>query len=258
MKKFIVISAILLLGLELYSQTKCPRGEIDCQGRCGRFIDENNDSYCDLSEQSDEVSKKVKAYLDSIAKAENVVIFITRPDTVISNKKDKRKDVEGLGNISNKDNKEERSSFCEHQTLNYGASKPDSVLLLNEANDPLTIETENQIETLTRATSFKPYFLFLISGTILFFYLLTWYLSKKKFITKQLHRQIWNVLLLFTFLVSGLLGLFLVVQINYHFAIPFYRDILYWHVQFGIGMSIICIIHVIWHLNYYAKAFFLK
>lgn len=254
MKKFIVISAILLLGLELYSQTKCPRGEIDCQGHCGRFIDENNDSYCDLSEQSEAGKRKVKAYLDSIAKAENV----TRTDTVIFTKKDKRKDVEGLGNISKKDNKEERSSLCEHQTLKDGAFNPDSVLLLNEATDTITIETENQKETLTRDTSFKPYFLFLISGTILFFYLLTWYLSKRKFITKQLHRQIWNVLLLFTFLVSGLLGLFLVVQINYNFAIPFYRDILYWHVQFGIGMAIICIIHIIWHLNYYAKAFFLK
>ncbi len=251
MKKFILISAILLLGFELYSQTKCNRGEIDCQGHCGRFIDENNDSYCDLSEQSEAVKTKLKAYLDSIAKAED----IARPDTVISSKKDKNTNTKASKTIGNNEHKNTGVSKLER---NDGASKPDSASLKNEDNNSITNEAENPKETLTRDASYKPYFLFLISGTILFFYILTWYLSKRKFISKQLHRQIWNVLLLFTFLVSGLLGLFLVVQINYQFAIPFFRDILYWHVQFGIGMAIICIIHIIWHLNYYAKAFFLK
>lgn len=69
------------------------------------------------------------------------------------------------------------------------------------------------------------------------------------------HRKIWNTLLLVTFLVTGILGLLLVVDINYKLEWKWIRTALYWHVQCGIAMTLIAIFHLIWHLGYYRKLF---
>lgn len=76
-------------------------------------------------------------------------------------------------------------------------------------------------------------------------------LVKRKKLTLLHHRQIWNTFLLLSFLISGLLGLLLVVQLNFGWnqTLPF--DILFWHVEAGIVMFIISIFHILWHWNYY-------
>jgi spermidine synthase len=70
-------------------------------------------------------------------------------------------------------------------------------------------------------------------------------------ISKTTHRKFWNVLLLITFMITGFFGLVMVVKINYKLAIPFFDDLVKYHVDFGIGMVIIGLIHFWWHLNYY-------
>ncbi|MDX9882740.1 MAG: hypothetical protein RBS73_11810 [Prolixibacteraceae bacterium] len=87
------------------------------------------------------------------------------------------------------------------------------------------------------------------------FYAFSSVLSRLGIVSRANHRKFWNVLLLLTFLTAGLLGLLLVVKINYKLEIPFYDQLLKYHVEFGIAMALIGFIHFLWHLNYYLQLF---
>jgi len=82
-------------------------------------------------------------------------------------------------------------------------------------------------------------------------YALTHLLSKKKIITPITHKKIWNILLLITFLISGILGIFLVLKVNLGIVVPLPFNSLYWHVEAGITMALISIFHIIWHWRYF-------
>ncbi|MBR9679415.1 MAG: hypothetical protein GON13_04065 [Nanoarchaeota archaeon] len=73
---------------------------------------------------------------------------------------------------------------------------------------------------------------------------------KIKMVSLPVKRKFWNVLLLVTFLVSAGLGVLLVLNINFGWG-WYVGDLLFWHVNFGIAMTIISIFHVLWHRNYY-------
>jgi hypothetical protein len=85
------------------------------------------------------------------------------------------------------------------------------------------------------------------------FYFITYTLSKKKKIKIIQHRKIWNVILLITFLISGIFGIILAILISYGIRLTFYSDLLFWHVEFGIAMAIISIFHIAWHWKYFKK-----
>jgi hypothetical protein len=70
-------------------------------------------------------------------------------------------------------------------------------------------------------------------------------------ITLRAHRMVWNLLLLITFLISAILGVLLVLKINYGmvFKLPF--NMLYWHVEAGIAMTAISAFHISWHWEYF-------
>ncbi len=82
-------------------------------------------------------------------------------------------------------------------------------------------------------------------------YFTTLLFSRWGIFSRNSHRKFWNVLLLVTFLVSGLLGLLSVVKVNYKLQIPIYDTLMQWHVAFGIGMVFISFFHLSWHLKYY-------
>ncbi len=84
-------------------------------------------------------------------------------------------------------------------------------------------------------------------------YLFTLLLSKLSIIKLVTHRKIWNILLLVTFIITAILGLILAVQVNYKLELPYLKQILTYHVDFGIGMSMITVFHFLWHWNYYRK-----
>ncbi len=100
-----------------------------------------------------------------------------------------------------------------------------------------------------------PYLLFPIVIITLILYLATFSLSKLAVIKTVSHRKIWNVLLLVTFLTTALLGLTLVIQVNYKIKIPFLRQLLTLHVDFGIAMTMIAVFHFLWHWSYYMSLF---
>jgi spermidine synthase len=92
-----------------------------------------------------------------------------------------------------------------------------------------------------------------IPVTIIIFaaYFITWLFSRWEIFSIKSNRKFWNVLLLVTFLVAGLLGILSVVKINYKLVIPGYEKFIQWHVSFGIAMVFISFFHLSWHLKYY-------
>ena len=97
------------------------------------------------------------------------------------------------------------------------------------------------------------YFFIPIALLLVFLYLISLILSKKKKITAVQHRKIWNLPLLITFLVSGILGILLVLKVSFGIEIPSYSTALFFHVEFGIAMTFISIFHILWHWKYFRK-----
>ncbi len=96
-----------------------------------------------------------------------------------------------------------------------------------------------------------PYALIPIGVAIIILYALTFLLYRTGVFSRKIHRQIWNTGLLFTFFITAVLGLLLAVQVNFKLEIPWIKELLVWHVDFGISMSIVAVFHFIWHWNYY-------
>lgn len=101
----------------------------------------------------------------------------------------------------------------------------------------------------------SPYLLLPIIIISLTLYLIGQTLVKLNIISETLYRKIWNTVLLIVFLSTALLGLLLAIQINYKLEWTFVKTVLKWHVDFGIGLSFIAILHALWHIKYYLKIF---
>jgi hypothetical protein len=70
-------------------------------------------------------------------------------------------------------------------------------------------------------------------------------------ISVKTHHRVWNALLLFTFFVSAFLGVLLLLRLNYGIVVMLPMNMLYWHVEAGIAMTVISVFHIFWHLDYF-------
>ncbi len=104
----------------------------------------------------------------------------------------------------------------------------------------------------------KDYKLPFISIVLFLAYGISFVLAKKKKIKLITHRRIWNVLLLFAFLATGLTGLLLILKISHGIIIQLPGNMLFLHVETGIVMAIISIFHILWHFDYYKRIFIKK
>ncbi|MDD2529959.1 MAG: hypothetical protein PHN41_01890 [Bacteroidales bacterium] len=217
-----------IISTTLQAQFTCPRGLINCDGQCGRFVDENGDGICDPSEFTPVETKtsvviekeesKPKAEKKSIQTKDTAISIPIKIDTIHS-------DGDTLIEV------EVEEIIYNTQVLNSDSK-----------------ETKKKVKS-------KPYRLIGISAITLICYVFTMLLVRFKIIRKIIHRKIWNTLLLINFLMSCLLGLLLVVQLNYNILKSIYLTNLKLHVEFGIAMTIIAIIHIFWHLPYFLKLF---
>jgi hypothetical protein len=95
----------------------------------------------------------------------------------------------------------------------------------------------------------------LITIIVLVIYSISLYLSKIKKITLIQHRRFWNFVLLISFLVSCLLGLFLAFSVDHQLSLSWYLPLIWYHVEFGVVMSIVAVFHTLWHIPYYKSCF---
>lgn len=97
------------------------------------------------------------------------------------------------------------------------------------------------------------YYLVPIILIISILYGISYLLSAKHIIKVVVHRRIWNVLLLVSTIISALLGLFLILGIDFGIDISLPLNSLFWHVEAGIAMGLIAVFHIIWHWRYFQK-----
>lgn len=230
MNKIALVSflfVILSLGMPLYAQQDC--GAVDCPGRCGRFVDANGDGFCD------------HGYLSAPAKVEN-----NQPATPSV-----EKDVAAKPEPA----KTNKTKNTQHNTV----AEVDQKEIADTSSEVPAEEIDNATDTTEPADkpvkNKSPYSLILISLITLGLYMVTAILVKTNVMKKITHRRIWNVVLLVTALVSCLLGFFLVIQINYNLKMDWLWTVKYYHVQFGIAMTIVAVIHILWHIPYYKSIF---
>lgn len=217
---FIVVS---MTTFSAYAQ--CPFGEkVNCLGECGRFFDDNGDSYCD----------------NGLVQVETAVAPTETPtETVKEVEAVKAKEVTAEKTIQTPVKNVTEETFATEK--------------LEEEQTVVTQTTTTEEAKPVVNRNKKPYRVVLISIIVLIAYLVTFILVKTNKMKKLTHRKIWNAILLITFLVSCLLGFILALQINYGFCMEWYRDFLKLHVEFGIAMTIIALIHIIWHYKYYTS-----
>ena len=91
----------------------------------------------------------------------------------------------------------------------------------------------------------------LISVLVLAAYFGSVILVKLKKVELRSQRRFWNVVLLVSFLISGILGLVLAFMIDQKLSISWYLSMLQLNVKMGIVMAIVAIFHAWWHLRYY-------
>ncbi len=215
-KLFYVLAFGLFFIMPFSLKAQCPFGEkYNCTGECGRFYDENGDSFCDngLIQKEEIATETITTQIEE-----------EKPKQV-EKQTEKKQIVEQV--------KEEIEPIITTQTQTQE-----------------TVSLKEEVKQEKKKTK-KPYNIILITTIVLFAYLLTFILVKTGKMKKLSHRKIWNVILLITFLVSCLLGFILALQINYGFCMEWFRDFLYWHVEFGVAMTLIALIHIIWHYKYY-------
>lgn len=215
-KMFFVFGIALFFLMPFSIQAQCPFGEkYNCLGECGRFYDENGDSFCD----------------NSLVKAEEVQTQTQTTEIV-------------------EEEYEKIVAQPKKKQIVQEEIKVEEPIITTQTAAEQIIPEKAEIQPEKKKTR-KPYSIILISSIVLISYFATYLLVKAGKMKKLSHRKLWNVILLLTFLASCLLGFVLALQINYGFCMDWFRNFLKWHVEFGIAMTLIAVIHIIWHYKYY-------
>ena len=244
-----VLSLLLFSLLYLNSNAQCPFQIKDCKGKCPRFTDLNHDSFCDYTIITKPpvvdtfIIKKDTQSNKLLKSAENKIHpkneFILNQSIATQSKSIQNRKEKSVGENL-------KSSSVQHIT---------SIIPKESNKNQGTIATQKKYFRPPAVSLYKRYSLFLISGLCIGLYLISFLLAKFKVIEIRVHRKIWNILLCITFLVTGFLGLFMVIQLNYSIQVKWFKPLLIWHVSFGIGMAFISIFHFLWHWKYVKKIF---
>lgn len=243
-----IILSLIIFPVFVFAQD-CPFDEVNCEGACGAYTDADRDTYCDYGEVIPENSKVLQ----------NDVMY----EDLITGQELKIKRVEEVADIYSID----ADLFAGALSKFYGVKiRPkDHFQLLhdNYGLEPSVVkDIASQIalsgysEKITEVRKFEnKYRLISISLFLVVLYGFTYVLYKKNIIKRINHFRFWNILLLFTFLGVGLSGIFLVLRINYGININWPFNILHFHVEIGIAMTLISVFHTLWHWKYFRNIF---
>jgi hypothetical protein len=240
-KRFLNITIIVLLfvglagtvwgstGIEAARSiwNSCTKGRINCYypGDCRSYIDTNGDQICDRS-QSDPAIAAANLKTTTTPVVATTAAAITTASTASL----------PAGTVA---------EIAQSASNNSNSA---ATVVLSTVSEP------NSVAGALKTSRYSYYLVPLLLASA-FLYTLTWVLAIRKKITLAVHRKIWNSALLVYALVSCLLGILLVIRIETGFELPLPFDMLFWHVEAGIAMSVVAIFHIIWHRRYFTRLF---
>ncbi|HLN19686.1 MAG TPA: hypothetical protein VK213_01255 [Bacteroidales bacterium] len=86
-------------------------------------------------------------------------------------------------------------------------------------------------------------------------YLISFLFYRTGLFSRQFHWHIWNSVLAVTFILTALAGVFLALQVNYKWDVPYIEKILKYHVETGAALAFTSIIHLVRHFSFYTGIF---
>jgi len=239
------LTMLLLLMTSVFAQYDCPFGEVNdpYPGDCGRYIDTDNTGYCDHSEPPQKIVQQTADVNELITGQELKTKTVT--------------EVADIYGISVDDFKEKLSEY-----LGIDISESDSFQLLhdNYGAEPSKVKEiaaalalSQDVDTSKETSNQERYPFLLVAIIITAVYVTSYVLAKKKVIPMAKHKKVWNLILLFSFLIAALSGIYLVLKINYGLTIKLPFNVLWWHVEMGIVMALVAIFHILWHSYYFIR-----
>ncbi|MBN2239788.1 MAG: hypothetical protein JW712_08435 [Dehalococcoidales bacterium] len=183
-------------------------------GDCRSYIDTNGDGICDRSQP-----EPVEEIVESPQAAEEPV------DT-------------GIETVS--------------VTVNTGETRPETDA--SESAGPVDAETARAPVEAAPVESGSIYYFLQVFLPVVILYGITWLASRRRMIPLSLHRKIWNYILLVPALASCIFGIILTAQIEFGMTVTLPFDMLFWHVEAGIVMGTVAVLHIAWHWKYFMKA----
>jgi hypothetical protein len=233
---YIALALLLIIGIagtfwgssiaEAATKTiwnSCPKGKVNDRypGDCHDYIDTNKDKICDRSQPAPAAAaaSTTTAAPKTTVASKTTVVPKTTPSSTPS-----------------------VSSALVESSISAGSAVTAGV------------DNAGAVDTSAAAkTKGSSYYLVPLLAVFILAYCLTWILSAKKVFKTLTHRKIWNVILLVACLVSVLLGLILTFNLDFDTNITLPFNMLFWHVEAGIAMSVIAIFHIVWHWRYFVK-----
>ncbi len=253
MSKLLLFLFLVLLFVSplAFAWDDCPYGKVNdtYPGLCSRYVDTDNNGVCDHSEPAPD---------------ERVVSLATTSDSedIISGKDLKEKTVAEVAELYGVDPTEYAKALSNFYGVSINSDDSFAILHDNFGVEPsvakdvaLSLKEGVEVHVSKESKPEKSYNFFGVVTITLLLYFISYLLTRKGVIRVVDHRKIWNVVLLFSFLVSGLLGVLLVLRISYGIIIPFRFSAVYWHVEAGIVMVVISIFHILWHWRYFKSLF---
>jgi len=271
MKKILFIILLMVFVVVpgiAFAWDDCPYNEVDCEypGECPRYLDTDSDGICDHSQSAPEDRNKV---IEEVLVKDLGIVVSTDVDVhdLVNGSDFKTMILDEIANIYEIDATEYANALSEYYNVKIKEKNSFQFLHDNYGVEPnvakdiaLSIKTGLNVDMVgeSKKVQKRVYHLIPIFFVLTVLYLITHLLSKKKVISIVNHRKIWNILLMITFLTSGLLGVLLVIKINFGTAILLPFNILYWHVELGIAMFAISVFHIIWHWSYFKNILKIK
>jgi hypothetical protein len=244
----------------------CPMGLVNdpYPGACRRYVDTNGDGICDLSQPEPAASTTTTAQpKDTTITTVAVAVTTTSGEPPTGNCP--LGPCIGCGICAGVSTLVADSSNSDASGADYtvsGASTAGAVVAAvgNSATTSTTTPPSGGSGDSSAAAStvdsggfslFTHYNVSPIAIAFFAIYAVSFFLYKTKRIKTSLHRKIWNVLLAATFLITGIFGLILTIQLDYTLPFTMPINLLFWHVEAGIVMTLISLFHLGWHFNYY-------
>lgn len=75
-------------------------------------------------------------------------------------------------------------------------------------------------------------------------YICSFSLYRLKIIRRAIHVRLWNIVLLISFLISAGFGMLVLFRLEYGINIPELVFLNFWHVEIGIALFVISILHI--------------